>query len=463
MKICIDDGSTNIKLAWTENGERRNAISPNSFKSEWSAPFGGTQPANYMLDGVRYGFDPVSDRFVQTTDTQYQYSDVNVIAIHHALVKSGITPQEVDVVVTLPLSEYFDTNAQPDMANINRKKANVMRPVEYQNGKAFTIRNVRVMPESIPAGFKALADMSPFESLLIVDLGGTTLDVAKVQGQLAGISQVFCDPHVGVSLMADAVLSVMATNGMRTSHHIANTITAFFGTQLQSRVQNHILREYLGEQPVGSAFVIETGHNHHPWLVHAPTMRVPLTIDGTDAVYNATWAALLAIFQHNKNATTDMKIKTVVFPAMGAGCGQVPFESVARQMKQAWDNFNKKTESINWEYAQSRQSAVFGTYAYCPGNSVCRYADTKYIGCGDYRTCCSRSGQLCINPEHQADDVLIQHQANNRFRPGSHIHRINPENPVGNVTSGAHSHGSSIVIGTPTHTLNKQYSVSDIK
>ncbi len=224
MKICIDDGSTNIKLAWTENGEHRNTIGPNSFKSEWSAPFGGTQPANYMLDGVRYGFDPVSDRFVQTTDTQYQYSDVNVIAIHHALVKSGITPQEVDVVVTLPLSEYFDTNAQPDMANINRKKANVMRPVEYQNGEAFTIRNVRVMPESIPAGFKALADMSPFESLLIVDLGGTTLDVAKVQGQLAGISQVFCDPHVGVSLMADAVLSVMATNGMRTSHHIANTI-----------------------------------------------------------------------------------------------------------------------------------------------------------------------------------------------------------------------------------------------
>ena len=83
-----------------------------------------------MLDGVRYGFDPVSDRFVQTTDTQYQYSDVNVIAIHHALVKSGITPQEVDVVVTLPLSEYFDTNAQPDIANINRKKANDARMLQ---------------------------------------------------------------------------------------------------------------------------------------------------------------------------------------------------------------------------------------------------------------------------------------------------------------------------------------------
>ncbi len=50
------------------------------------------------------------------------------------------------------------------------------------------------------------------------------------------------------------------------------------------------------EQPVGTAFVTETGNSKHPWLVHAPTMRVPLIIDGTDAVYNATRAALLAIF-----------------------------------------------------------------------------------------------------------------------------------------------------------------------
>ncbi|EFO1266405.1 macro domain-containing protein [Escherichia coli] len=229
-------------------------------------------------------------------------------------------------------------------------------------------------------------------------------------------------------------------------------ITAFFGTQLQTRVQNHILREYLGEQPVGTAFVIETGDNNHPWLVHAPTMRVPLTIDGTDAVYNATWAALLAIFQHNKNATTDRKIKTVVFPAMGAGCGQVPFESVARQMKQAWDNFNKKTEAINWEYAHSRQLAVFNTCAYCPGTPVCRYADIKYIGLGDYRTYCLRSGQVCINPEHQVDDVLT----NNRSRPGAHMHQINPVKSVGNIAIGAHSHGRNITIGAHSHTPHKQ-------
>lgn len=41
-------------------------------------------------------------------------------------------------------------------------------------------------------------------------------------------------------------------------------ITAFFGTQLMTRVQQRIVNEYLGEQPVGSAFVIESGDSKHP-------------------------------------------------------------------------------------------------------------------------------------------------------------------------------------------------------
>ena len=47
---------------------------------------------------------------------------MNVVAIHHALMQSGIEPQPVDIVVTLPLGEYLDENDQPDLANIERKK-----------------------------------------------------------------------------------------------------------------------------------------------------------------------------------------------------------------------------------------------------------------------------------------------------------------------------------------------------
>src|SRR5688572_2258865 len=75
-------------------------------------------------------------------------------------------------------------------------------------------------------------------------------------------------------------------------------MVALFGEDLMSRIQLRILEDYLGEQPVGTAFLITTGHRDRPFLAHAPTMRVPGPIDGTDKVYAATWAALLAVNAH---------------------------------------------------------------------------------------------------------------------------------------------------------------------
>ncbi|EBD6076390.1 macro domain-containing protein [Salmonella enterica] len=205
-------------------------------------------------------------------------------------------------------------------------------------------------------------------------------------------------------------------------------ITAYFGPQLQERVQQNIIREYLGEQPVGTAFVIETGNSKYPWLVHAPTMRVPLIIDGTDAVYSATRAALLAIFQHNKSAREDRKIKSVVFPAMGAGCGKVSSDSVARQMRLAWDSFSNPPKAINWQYASARQNAVFSTMAYCPSKTLCPNARTEYIGFGDYRTYCTKSGNTCINSRHQINDIHIgTHSHAVSLGPNSHGNHLNPE------------------------------------
>lgn len=133
---------------------------------------------------------------------------------------------------------------------------------------------------------------------------------------------------------------------------VDGAITAYFGTQLQQRVQQRILDNYLGEQPVGTAFVIETGSSeHYPYLVHAPTMRVPLIIDGTDAVYNATRTALLAVHHHNLNAPDDKKIRRVVFPAMGAGCCRVLPERVAAQMRLAWLSITAPAQGISWPYA----------------------------------------------------------------------------------------------------------------
>ena len=133
-------------------------------------------------------------------------------------------------------------------------------------------------------------------------------------------------------------------------------ITRFFGEQLQHRVQKHILRQYLGEQPVGTAFVIGTRKPEFPWLIHAPTMRVPLIIAGTDHVYQATRAALVAIYHHNENSRSP--IKSVVFPAMGTGCGRVSPKSCAMQMRAALDSVTRRPNYLSWDFANQRQSAI---------------------------------------------------------------------------------------------------------
>ncbi|EDR9399080.1 recombinase [Salmonella enterica subsp. enterica] len=223
MKIYIDDGSTNIKLQWKDD-EVRQSISPNSFKREWAVAFGGQQAFNYMLNGEQYSFDPISPDAVVTTNVAWQYSDVNVVAVHHALLNSGLEPGEVDVVVSLPLSEYYDKNNQPNKANIERKKANLLRPVELNGGKTFTIKHVEVMPESIPAGFEVVKNLNELDSLLIVDLGGTTLDISQVMGKMRGISRIYGDSTLGVSLITGAVKEALSVARTKGSSYLADDI-----------------------------------------------------------------------------------------------------------------------------------------------------------------------------------------------------------------------------------------------
>lgn len=218
MKIFMDDGSTNIKMLWTDSdGTERRHISPNSFKRGWSASFGSGKVYNYVLDGEKYSYDLVSPSALETNNVSWQYSPLNVIAVHHALHTSGIAPQPVEIVVTLPLAEFFDTDAQPNMDNINRKKESLMRAVELNKQAGFIIEKVTVRPESIPAGVGLADELSTSHSMLIIDLGGTTLDVSLVVGKMTGISRVYGNSELGVSLVTSAVKQALASAETKTS------------------------------------------------------------------------------------------------------------------------------------------------------------------------------------------------------------------------------------------------------
>ena len=87
-------------------------------------------------------------------------------------------------------------------------------------------------------------------------------------------------------------------------------------------------------------------------------MRVPGSIDGTDKVYVATWAAFLAVYQHNAAVDASQKIRQIVFPAMGAGFGAVPFTEVARQMAAAYRHYLSPPHRMDWEMVTSREKSI---------------------------------------------------------------------------------------------------------
>jgi O-acetyl-ADP-ribose deacetylase (regulator of RNase III) len=133
-------------------------------------------------------------------------------------------------------------------------------------------------------------------------------------------------------------------------------IVRFLGSPVQERVQERILTEYLGEQPVGTSFIVETGHPKHPFLAHTPTMRLPMTIARTDYPYLAMRAMLLAVRRHNLE--NRHQITTVACPGLGTGVGRMPYEEAARQMAVAYESYLYPPKYINAMVAIDRQNQV---------------------------------------------------------------------------------------------------------
>mgnify|MGYP000079556607 CR=1 FL=1 len=153
----------------------------------------------------------------------------------------------------------------------------------------------------------------------------------------------------------DCFVTAANAFGMMTAG-IDAAVIARFGEDLMKRIQFRIMDEYLGEQPVGTAFLIETDDADIPFLCHAPTMRVPGSIEDSNKVYTATWAAFLAIYAHN--IRSERKIRTVAFPAFGAGFGGVPYSESARQMAAAYRHFLNPPHRIDWDWVASRNKSI---------------------------------------------------------------------------------------------------------
>jgi O-acetyl-ADP-ribose deacetylase (regulator of RNase III) len=114
-------------------------------------------------------------------------------------------------------------------------------------------------------------------------------------------------------------------------------ISEFFGWHVQDRLQEAIKSKHNGELLVGQVEIVPTDHTSIPYMISAPTMRVPMDVRGTANPYLAIRGVLLAVKHGVFKDGTPVKdrIKTIAFPGMGTGVGQITPTVFAKQMKQA--------------------------------------------------------------------------------------------------------------------------------
>jgi O-acetyl-ADP-ribose deacetylase (regulator of RNase III) len=104
-----------------------------------------------------------------------------------------------------------------------------------------------------------------------------------------------------------------------------------FGWDLEKRLQKIIKELPLGELLVGEALILETKDEIVPYIISAPTMRIPTNFN-IDTSVNA-YLAMKAILS---KAKSEEKINSVAIPGLCTGVGSMDPTIAAKQMFQAY-------------------------------------------------------------------------------------------------------------------------------
>ena len=138
-----------------------------------------------------------------------------------------------------------------------------------------------------------------------------------------------------LDLDCDAIVSPANSFGDM-SGGIDKAIDDFHHGAAQRSIMAAIAEHFLGELPVGMALIVEIPCRRFPFVVAAPTMRVPSRVADSLNAYLALRAARVAVLRHN--ATGLRTIRSLAVPGLCTGVGGMASEDAAEQMRTAYDN-----------------------------------------------------------------------------------------------------------------------------
>jgi len=199
--------------------------------------------------------------------------------------------------------------------------------------------------------------------------------LAAVESDLADAWQRICGDLDGVrvhrgsilDVPCDAVVSPANSFGFMDGG-IDLRYSSHFGWHVQDRLQAAIRDRHHGELLIGAAEIVETGDARIPFLIAAPTMRVPMILQDSVNPYLAARATLLLV-RHGQFADgmfagrpIHSAVSTVAFPGLGTGVGRVDPETCARQVRVAIEEVahGHREFPSSWADAQAHHQRLYG-------------------------------------------------------------------------------------------------------
>ena len=198
------------------------------------------------------------------------------------------------------------------LANVAAK----LRRLNLKSHKSFATRKAE------SELFLSFVDLNADLAVALSDAFNDCPSVEVIEGQL-------------FNLECDAVVSPANSFG-NMGGGIDKVIDDFYNGAAQQAIVNEISRQFMGELPVGAALVVRLESQRFPYVVCAPTMRVPGDVSKTINAYLAMRAALVAVLKHNESASN--RIARLAIPGMATGVGGMGFHRAAEQMRAAYDN-----------------------------------------------------------------------------------------------------------------------------
>ena len=173
------------------------------------------------------------------------------------------------------------------------------------------------------------------DDLKITICGNNTESTSALVDQFSDIDTV--SVVLGDILLLDTHALVSPANSFgEMSGGLDKAIDCFYNYKAQKAAMTIIQSKHFGELPVGTAEIFSMNHDTFPYLVCAPTMRIPGKLpEGSINAYLAMRAILIELKKFN--SFKPRGIQSVALPSLCTGVGGLSYLDSAKQMRMAFE------------------------------------------------------------------------------------------------------------------------------